>query len=231
MTVWFVILVSGAYLLGSVPLSYIAAKLSKGIDLREYGTGQVGGGNLWRMISWKLAVPVGLFDVTKGMMMVLVAESAGMDVTRQLTVGLAAIIGHDWPIFLRFHGGRGIGTAAGVIIILTIIDSITPWLTITFIAIIAVGILIMRSSPLPVLIAFAILPVTSWWLHEPLSVTMGFLAMLLIVVIKRLTAQRSAEMVSTSRRWLWLYRLLFDRDIPDRKAWMYRKPAETNVTE
>jgi len=230
-TVWFVILVSGAYLLGSVPLSYIAAKLSKGIDLREYGTSQVGGGNLWRMTSWKLAAPVGLFDVTKGMVMILAAESMGIDVTRQLIVGVAAIIGHNWPIFLRFHGGRGIGTAAGVIIILPIIGSTTPWLTITFIAIIIVGVLIMRSSPLPVLIAVAALPATSWWLHEPLSVTMGFLAMLLIVVIKRLTAQRSAEMVSTSRRWLFLYRLLYDRDIPDRKAWMYRKPAETNATE
>lgn len=231
MTVWFVILVSGAYLLGSVPLSYIAAKLSKGIDLREYGTGQVGGGNLWRMTSWKVALPVGLFDLAKGMVMVLAANSMGMDGTQQLTAGLATIIGHNWPIFLHFHGGRGIGTAAGVVIILTIIGNITPWLTITLIAIIAVGVLIMRSSPLPVLIAFAALPITSWWLHEPLSVTMGFLAMLLIVVIKRLTAQRSAEMVSTSRGWLFLYRLLFDRDTPNRKTWMHRKPAETNVTE
>ncbi len=231
MTVWFVILVSGAYLLGSLPLSYIVAKLSKGIDLREYGTGQVGGGNLWRMTSWKLAVPVGLFDVAKGAVMVLVAESVGMNATQQLIVGVAAIIGHNWPIFLRFHGGRGIGTAAGVVIILAIIGSITPWLTITFIATIIAGMLILRSSPLPVLIAVATLPVTSWWLHEPLSVTMGFLAMLLIVVIKRLTAQRSAEMASTRRRWLFLYRLLFDRDIPDRKTWMYRKPAETDVTE
>ncbi len=67
MTVWFALLVLGAYLLGTVPTSYLAAKLSRGIDLRQYGTGQVGGGNLWRMTSWKLGLPVGLFDLSKGL--------------------------------------------------------------------------------------------------------------------------------------------------------------------
>ena len=224
MTLWFIILVLGAYLLGSVPVSNIAAKLSKGIDLREYGTGQVGGGNLWRMTSWEVALPVTLFDIFKGAVMVLAADSIGLDISRQLIVGMAAIIGHNWSVFLRFNGGRGLGTAGGVVIILPIINEITPWATIAFVAIIVIGRLVMHSSPLPVLIAFATLPVTSWWWDMSLSVMLVFLVILIVVVLKRLMAQGTAETVSISKRRLFLYRLLYDRDIPDRKAWMYRKP-------
>ena len=231
MTVWFILLVLGAYLLGSVPASYILARLFRGIDLRRYGTGQVGGGNLWRMTSWKLALPVGLFDLTKGMTLVLTANSVGLPAAQQLVVGLAAVIGHNWPVFLRFHGGRGIGTVAGVVIILPVINSITPWVTVIFAAIIIIGVLILRSSPVPVLAAIIALPLMSWWFREPALVTLGFVAMLLVVVIKRITAQRATGGVSTSRKRLFFYRLLFDRDTLDRKAWMYRKPAESDGLE
>ena len=231
MMVWFIILVSGAYLLGSVPVSNIAAKLSKGIDLREYGTGQVGGGNLWRMTSWKVALPVTLFDIFKGVVMVLAAHSIGLDISRQLVVGVAVIIGHNWSVFLRFGGGRGLGTAGGVVIILPIINEITPWVTIAFVGIIVIGRLVMRSSPLPVLIAFTTLPITSWWLDMSLSVTLVFLVVLIVVVVKRLMAQSIAETGSISKRRIFFYRLLYDRDIPDRKAWMYRKPKQHNVYE
>ena len=229
MAIWLV-LISGAYLLGSVPVSYIVAKLSRGIDLRQYGTGQVGAGNLWRLTSRRLALPVGIFDLIKGLLMVWVAQLMGLDVTQQLAVGLATIIGHNWPIFLRFSGGRGVGTTIGVIIILPIINDMTPWGTIAFLAALIIGTIIMRSSPVPVFVGVAALPLVSWF-YEPLSVTLGFLAMFLIIVIKRLTAPRSGEAVLVGRGRLLLNRLLFDRDIMDRKAWMYRVPPEASSTE
>ena len=70
MTVEFILLIIAAYLLGSVPASYLVAKWWRGIDLRQYGTGQAGGGNLWRMTSWRLGLPVGIFDLSKGLVMV-----------------------------------------------------------------------------------------------------------------------------------------------------------------
>lgn len=223
MAIWF-ILILGAYLLGSVPTSYLAAKWFRGVDLRQYGTSQVGGGNLWRMTSWRLGLPVGLFDLSKGLVMVLVAQSVGLGIAQQIIVGSAAIIGHNWPIFLRFHGGRGVGTTIGVVFILPFINDMTPWVTVTFLAILIIGMVIIRSSPLPVLMGVVALPLASWF-QEPLSVTLSFLVIFLIIVIKRLTAQPPVSDVS--KRELWLNRLLFDRDIRDGKAWMYRVPGST----
>ncbi|MFC2066376.1 glycerol-3-phosphate acyltransferase [Chloroflexota bacterium] len=225
MAIWFVLLTSGAYLLGSVPVSYLAARLFRGIDLRQCGTGQVGAGNLWRMTSWKLGLPAGIFDLSKGLAMVLVAKSAGLDVSQQLMVGLAVIIGHNWPVFPRFSGGRGVGTTMGVILVLPLINDVTPWTSAAFFAILIIGSLVLHSSPLPTLAGAAALPVVSWVFSTSLLVVLGYLAIFLAIVIKRLTAPRSAYAASVSQRQLLLNRLFFDRDIKDRKVWMYRKPA------
>ena len=226
MTIWFVLLTLGAYLLGSVPASYLAAKLSRGIDLRQCGTGQVGGGNLWRMTSWKLGLPIGIFDLSKGLLMVLVAKLVGLDAGQQLVAGLAAIIGHNWPVFLRFSGGRGIGTTMGVILILPLINDVTLWAMVAFFAILIIGSIILRSSPLPALGGAVALPVVSWVFHDPILVTSAYLAIVLVIVIKRLTAPRSADATPVSKRQLLLNRLFFDRDIKDRKVWMYRESIE-----
>lgn len=225
MTIW-IILIIAAYLLGSVPASYLAGK-SQGIDLRQNGTSQVGGGNLWRMTSWKLGLPVGIFDGCKGLVMVWVAELQGLDIAQQMAVGLAAIAGHNWPVFLRFHGGRGIGTTMGIFLILPLINDMTPWPSVAFFTILIIGRLVLGSSPLPVLAGIIAAPVISWGFHEPLMVTLGFTAIFLVIIIKRLTAQTSPEAATISRSRLFFNRLLFDRDISDRKLWMNRK----SVTE
>ena len=222
MAIWSVLIIC-AYLLGSVPTSYLAGRL-RGIDLRQYGTSQVGGGNLWRMTSWKFALPVGIFDFAKGAVMVWVAQAQGLDAGQQIAVGLAAIVGHNWPVFLRFHGGRGIGTTLGIFSILPFINDMTPWPSVAFWVILIIGRLVLGSSPLPVLVSIIAAPFISWGFYEPLPVSLGFVAIFLVIVIKRLTAQPSAEAASISKNRLLLNRLLFDRDIRDKKAWMYRKP-------
>jgi len=220
MALWF-ILILGAYFLGSVPTAYLVARLARDIDLRQFGTGQVGGGNLWRMTSWYLALPAGLFDLSKGLVMVWVAELVGLSIAQQLVVGLAAIIGHNWPIFLGFNGGRGVGTTLGVILILPLINDMTPWAPVAFFSLLVVGSVILRSSALPVLAGVSVMPIVSAF-YEPVSVTLAFAAIFLVIVIRRLTAPRVVEATSMSRKRLLLNRLLFDRDIMDRKAWMYR---------
>ncbi len=225
MAVWFGLLIFGSYLLGSLPVAYAVGKWLRGIDLRHYGTGQVGTGNLWRMTSsWKVGLPLGIFDFGKGMVMIWAAKVVGLDAAQQLMVGMAAIMGHNWSVFLRFSGGRGIGTAMGVILILPLINDVTYWGMVTFLTITMVGLLIMRSSPLPILVGAASVPVVSWWFHDPLGVTLGFMVMFLIIVTKRLAAPYSDDSVTVTKRQLLLNRLLFDRDIRDRKVWMYRKP-------
>jgi len=222
MAIW-VLLIVCAYLLGSVPASYLAGKL-RGVDLRQHGTNQVGGGNLWRMTSWHLALPVGIFDFGKGLAVVWVAQLQGLDVAQQIVVGLAAIVGHNWPVFLRFYGGRGIGTTMGILTILPLINDMTPWPSVAFWAILIIGRLLLGSSPLPVLVGITAAPLISWGFQEPPSVTITFAAIWLVIIIKRLSAQPSAEAASVSQSRLLFNRLLFDRDISDNKVWMYRKP-------
>ena len=221
MTIWIILTVCG-YILGAVPASYLAAKL-KGIDLRKNGTHQVGGGNLWRMTSWKFGLPVGIFDFCKGAAMMWIAQSQGLDTAQQLVVGLAVIVGHNWPVFLRFHGGRGIATLLGTVLILPAINNLTPRPAIIAIGIVILGFIVLRSSPLPVLIGVISLPLTNWAFHDDTAVTLGFVAIFLIIVIRRLSAPPSAEADTISRNRLLCNRLLFDRDIMDKKAWMYRK--------
>lgn len=225
MAIEFVLLVLGAYLLGSVPAAYLVTKWSRGIDIRQYGSGNVGAANVVAVASKRWAVPVIIFDLGKGMVMVWVAQLVGLGIAQQVAVGLAAIIGHNWPVFLHFNGGRGGLTLAGVALILA------PKLTLILLLFVFLS-TIFRQMALGVVVAVAALPILSWFLSqplgikEPLPVSLGFLAIFLITVLRRLTAPRTSVTASVSLRQLLVNRLFFDRDIRDREAWMHRAPEQ-----
>lgn len=221
--IW-VLLILGAYLLGSVPIAYVIAKLSRGIDLRQYGSGNVGVSNLLKVTSKWLAIPVIIFDLGKGALVVWVAQLLEFGLLEQVTVGLAAIIGHNWPVFLRFSGGRGVLTVGGVVLMLS------PWLALGGIILTFIG-LPFGLMALTNLLALTLLPISSWFLSEPLGIqeplllTLGLVAILLIVIIRRLTAPKTSFTDSVSRGQLLVNRLFLDRDIRDRKAWVNQKPS------
>ena len=109
-----------SYLLGAVPTSYIAGRLLRGIDLREHGSKNLGATNLYRVLGWRVAVPVGLFDMAKGLVPVLLfAPRVSTSQTFALVCGLTAVLGHVFSIFVGFKGGKGVATAAGVMLGLT----------------------------------------------------------------------------------------------------------------
>ena len=104
-----------AYLLGSVPTSYLVARLAAGVDLRTVGSRNLGATNLFRLLGWKAAVPTGAFDVAKGAAPVLAyAAVTGTPAWWALVVGAAAVLGHVFSPFVGFRGGKGVATAAGV---------------------------------------------------------------------------------------------------------------------
>jgi glycerol-3-phosphate acyltransferase PlsY len=108
-----------SYLLGSIPTSYLAAKIGAGIDLREHGSKNLGATNLYRVLGWKYAIPVGAFDVAKGAVPVAVFGAfAGGDAWVPVALGVAAVIGHVYPLFMKFRGGKGVATAAGAVLAL-----------------------------------------------------------------------------------------------------------------
>jgi glycerol-3-phosphate acyltransferase PlsY len=111
---------AAAYLLGAIPTSYLAARLIAGIDLREHGSRNLGATNLYRVLGWRYAIPVGLLDAVKGLVPVLVfAPRVSPSQLFALVCGLTAVLGHVFSVFVGFKGGKGVATAAGVMLGLT----------------------------------------------------------------------------------------------------------------
>ncbi len=213
----FILLLIGAYLFGSIPMAFLVVKWRYGVDIRKYGSGGVGGSNVFRNFSKPLGVAVGLYDAGKGALLVWIADLLGMELVMQIAIGAAVIFGHNWPVFLRFNAGRGLATTLGVICYLF------PFGIWVFIAG-AVFTLLVGTSPLPTLVGVAAFPVASWLYHEPLPLTLGLIGYFLLLIFRRISAPLTERSRLVSKRELFLNRLLYDRDIRDGKAWITFNP-------
>lgn len=114
-----------SFITGSFPTSIILGKLVKGIDIREHGSGNAGGTNVFRVLGWKPALIVVLIDIFKGWLPTAIYATIlfkGQPITdigvTQILCGFAAVLGHTYTIFAGFRGGKGIGTLAGMLIAL-----------------------------------------------------------------------------------------------------------------
>ena len=110
--------VLAAYLVGSIPFAQLLSK-RRGIDLRRVGSGNVGATNVLRTLGVRPAVVAMMLDAVKGMVAVLVAQRLTNGVAAPVMAGLASMIGHVYPVWLRFRGGKGVATAAGAFAVLT----------------------------------------------------------------------------------------------------------------
>lgn len=102
------------YLLGSIPFAFLLGKMLRGIDIRQHGSGNVGFANAVRVLGWGPGLFVLLGDLAKGLVPVILARDQYGESWQPLVVGAFAVGGHVWTIFLRFHGGKGVATSAGV---------------------------------------------------------------------------------------------------------------------
>jgi glycerol-3-phosphate acyltransferase PlsY len=219
-----ILLTIGAYLLGSVPTAYIAGKLIGGIDVRKHGSGSVSGSNVWASVARWAVVPVGIADILKGLIPILIAQLAEFSVAAQGIVGLAAIAGHNWSIFLRFTGGRGITTMMGVLVLLA------RWELLVFVVVWLLCLAILRNTPVGALLAGVSLPFASLGFGEPLALTLCLMGMVLLMMVKRLIANWNLTPLVAEWKQVALYRILFDRDVRAREAWVYRKPPDAEKT-
>jgi glycerol-3-phosphate acyltransferase PlsY len=114
-----------AFLLGGIPFGYLVGRLVLGDDIRSYGSGNIGATNVWRVLGWKCGVSVLLLDALKGLLPTAMSEvtlrSTGCVPPDWLMVaaGLSAIVGHMFPVWLRFRGGKGVATALGVVLVIS----------------------------------------------------------------------------------------------------------------
>ena len=209
-----------AYLLGSIPTSYLAARWSKGIDLRKYGSGTVSGSMLFEHPHRWLIVPVGIFDLFKGALPAWFALQLGLGMYAAVAAGMCAVIGHNWPVFLGFTGGRGISPFLGVMLVLF------PWGTLWLLVFLGIGFLFGDSAPWA-LVSLATLPLLILYLGGDPALYWMVGIMIIITLIKRLEANRRPlpSPGPERRNVIWL-RLVFDRDIPNHKEWIHRKIEE-----
>ena len=160
MTVSHVLALLASYFIGAIPNSYLAGKLFKGIDLREHGSGNLGATNVWRTLGPKFAIPVGILDSAKGAIPVLFIAPLAADAKLfALACGIMAVLGHVFSVFVGFKGGKGVATAAGVMLGLTplaVVVTTAVWLAILWTT---------GYSSLGSIVAAAILPLAAWLLH------------------------------------------------------------------
>jgi len=102
------------YLLGSIPTGYLVGKWLSQIDLRQIGSGSTGATNVFRHVGRWPALGVFIFDVSKGILPIFVAKGLLLNISWQVAAGLAAVIGHIWPIWLKGKGGKAVATGLGI---------------------------------------------------------------------------------------------------------------------
>ncbi len=156
---WLIVVLG--YLLGSIPTAYVAGHLLKGKDIRHMGDGNAGAANAFRQLGAKTGIAVGIIDAGKGAVAILIAQAAGIPQVAILTTGAATVIGHNWPVFLGFRGGRGESTTIGVL--LTLITQ--PMLIVAGPAVLTL--LVRHNVTFASAVLFIPLPMVCWWAGVP----------------------------------------------------------------
>jgi glycerol-3-phosphate acyltransferase PlsY len=172
------------YLLGSIPTAYIVSRLRKGIDIRTIGSGNMGGANVMREIGTHEGVLVGLFDVAKGAGAILVAQALNVSELWVFGTGFGALLGHSFPVFAGFRGGRGAATTIGIFLVLA------PTATLVVLAVVAIPFFTTRKFGGAVLVGFALLPLFVWLLEGSLSVIRYALAVDVFMLVRSLSDTR-----------------------------------------
>lgn len=187
-----------AYLLGSIPTSIIVGKLTKKIDIRQYGSGNAGGTNAFRVLGWKAGLFVSCFDIFKGFAATYWISRLRLDplpftspTLMMILAGVAAILGHTFTIFAGFRGGKGVATGAGMLIALAPLAVILCLLTFALI-LFTTGIVSLSSMS-----AAVVLPISLWLIsfirQQPLDPTLFIFSLIIplfIIYTHRTNIQR-----------------------------------------
>ncbi len=220
-------LILAAYVFGAIPLVYLLGRIS-GVDLRDEGSRNVGGTNLFRTVGPLTGIFGALLDIGKGVLPVLAARALDFNDGVAGLAAMAAVIGQCWPIFLRFRGGRGISVVAGAVLALAPITLF--WAHLPAITGLAAYTIATRRQqedtaavfgkdrkdsrmvPLLVMVSVVILPLVAFVLDESSTIVLTLSAFSLIIILRRLTAELRQDRGSTTPLFTRLRnRFLYDR--------------------
>lgn len=190
-TITIIIAIIIAYLLGSIPFAYIFTRLTTGKDIRQLGSGNGGAHNVFREVGMKVAIPVALFDVSKGAAGVFLAYRLLEIPLREpdifvLLAALAAIAGHMWPIYLKFQGGNGLSATIGAMAI------IMPIELLIVIGLLLILKVITRNLVLSTNLALLSVPISAWFIDKSWLLVVFSLVTALMLVLNFIPTARAA---------------------------------------
>jgi glycerol-3-phosphate acyltransferase PlsY len=168
------------YLLGSIPTAYIVSRMKKGIDVRNVGSGNMGAANVMREIGAHEGAFVGLIDIAKGAGAILIAQALNVPELWVFGAGFAALVGHNFPVFAGFRGGRGSATIIGIFLVLA------PKAMLVTLVIVAIPFFTTRKFSAAILIGFALLPLFIWLLEGSLMLVRYALVIDLFMLVRNL---------------------------------------------
>ena len=187
------------YLLGSIPSAYIVARLRRGIDIREVGVGNMGAANTFREIGVWEGIVVLLVDMAKGAATILIARALGVSQPWLLGAGFASLLGHNFPVFLGFRGGKGSATAVGIFLLLA------PRETGIALGIAAIPLLLTRNAhnvAVALGIGFIFIPLLIWLFQQSAVLTFYSLAFIIFICLRSVSspAEVKAALVRLKNR-------------------------------
>lgn len=192
-------LLLASYLIGSLPSGWLAAKWLRGLDIREHGSGSIGATNVLRVVGKAPAAVVLLVDVLKGTAAVLLARQLDADPGWEVTAGFAALVGHSWPLWLGFRGGKAVATALGILL------GLSPPVALACFGVFLLVLSAFRIVSLASLVAGLLLPVLMWKAEpeEPVYLWVCVLITILVFLrhrsnIKRLVAGTEPKLGASS---------------------------------
>jgi len=179
------------YLLGSIPTAYIVARMRKGIDIRNVGSRNMGAANVMREIGTPEGIFVGLVDIAKGAGAILIAQTLSISELWVFGAGFAALVGHNFPVFAGFRGGKGSATVIGIFLVLAplsmlvtfVIVAIPFFATRKFSGAILIGIAL-------VVVGFVLLPLFIWLFEGSLMLVRYLLPVGIFMLVRNLSGIR-----------------------------------------
>lgn len=157
--IWPILSILFSYLLGAVPFGLLFTRIFSKIDVRTVGSGNIGATNVLRAAGKKAAILTLLADALKGLIPVLIVAALFHDDTMTILAGAAAILGHNFPVYLKFKGGKGVATSYGVVL------GTSPWIGLICLLIWLLAAFLWRYSSLAALVSFAFYPILTFLLN------------------------------------------------------------------
>ena len=195
----------GAYFIGSFPSGYLAGRLRKGIDIRQVGSRNMGAMNVFYQVGLVEGLLVLAVDIGKGTAAVALARYLGVVEIVQLLAGVAAVLGHGFPLWLNFRGGRGGATSIGTFAFLM------PWGIPVCAVIFGVSLLVTRYPTLSYSVALLCFPFVAWLVYQRWELAVFAVGLLLLLMVRYIPRLKEMRARGGSWRHVFLRKGLRDR--------------------